>query len=60
MLADTYTLYLKSHNFHWKVTGPMFNTLHVLFEPQYTELMRPLVADQEAVVRTAREVFPGG
>lgn len=101
LLADTYTLYLKTHNFHWNVTGPMFNTLHLMFEQQYTELalavdaiaeriralglpapgsykqfaeltrireesgapeatemIRQLVADQEAVVRTAREVFP--
>lgn len=101
LLADTYTLYLKTHNFHWNVTGPLFNTLHLMFEQQYTELalavdliaeriralgvvapgsyarfgkltriteeqgspealdmVRQLVADQEAVVRTAREVFP--
>lgn len=38
LLADTYTLYLKTHNFHWNVTGPMFVTLHTLFEQQYTEL----------------------
>jgi len=38
LLADTYTLYLKTHNFHWNVTGPMFNTLHTMFETQYTEL----------------------
>jgi starvation-inducible DNA-binding protein len=37
LLADTYTLYLKTHNYHWNVTGPMFNTLHTLFETQYTE-----------------------
>lgn len=101
LLADTYTLYLKTHNFHWNVTGPMFNTLHTMFEQQYTELatavdeiaeriralgfpapgtygayarltsipeeegvpdaeamLRQLVEGQEAVVRTAREVFP--
>lgn len=101
LLADTYTLYLKTHNFHWNVTGPQFNTLHLMFETQYTELatavdeiaeriralgepapgsyaafsrlssikeaedvptaedmLRQLVADQEAVARTAREVFP--
>lgn len=101
LLADTYTLYLKTHNFHWNVTGPMFNTLHLMFEQQYTELaqavdliaeriralgfpapgsygqyaklssikeeegvpaanemIRQLVAGQEAVVRTARKVFP--
>jgi starvation-inducible DNA-binding protein len=38
LLADTYTLYLKTHYFHWNVTGPMFNTLHLMFETQYTEL----------------------
>ncbi|HYE50224.1 MAG TPA: Dps family protein [Azospirillaceae bacterium] len=38
LLADTYTLYLKTHNFHWNVTGPMFNTLHAMFMAQYTEL----------------------
>ncbi|MDY7104369.1 MAG: Dps family protein [Actinomycetota bacterium] len=38
LLADTYTLYLKTHNFHWNVTGPMFNTLHLMFEEEYTEL----------------------
>lgn len=38
LLADTYTLYLKTHNFHWNVTGPMFTTLHTMFELQYTEL----------------------
>ncbi|HET8728130.1 MAG TPA: Dps family protein [Alphaproteobacteria bacterium] len=101
LLADTYTLYLKTHNYHWNVTGPMFNTLHTMFEEQYTELaaavdeiaeriralgfpapgsyaayarlssikeeeglpdakemIRNLVSGQEAVVRTAREVFP--
>lgn len=38
LLADTYTLYLKTHYFHWNVTGPMFNTLHLMFEQQYMEL----------------------
>ncbi|MCP8899031.1 Dps family protein [Gilvimarinus xylanilyticus] len=38
VLADTYTLYLKTHNYHWNVTGPMFQTLHLMFENQYTEL----------------------
>src|SRR3990167_6043404 len=46
LLADTYTLYLKTHNFHWNVTGPMFNTLHLMFEGQYTELA--LAVDQIA------------
>ena len=101
LLADSYTLYLKTHNFHWNVTGPMFNTLHLMFEAQYnelalavdliaeriralgypapgtyrefakltsipeadgvpdaTEMIRQLVAGQEAVARTARSVFP--
>jgi starvation-inducible DNA-binding protein len=101
MLADTYSLYLKTHNFHWNVTGPMFQTLHLMFETQYTELalavdliaerirslgypapgtyseyaklssipettgvpkakemIRLLVEGQEAVVRTARSIFP--
>jgi starvation-inducible DNA-binding protein len=38
LLADTYTLYVKTHNFHWNVTGSLFNTLHQMFEQQYTEL----------------------
>ncbi len=38
LLADSYTLYLKTHNFHWNVTGPMFNTLHIMFEEHYIEL----------------------
>ncbi len=38
LLADTYTLYLKTHNYHWNVTGPMFQTLHVMFEQEYTEM----------------------
>ena len=102
LLADTYTLYLTTHNFHWNVTGPMFNTLHTMFMQQYTELwnavdpiaerirslghyapgsyaqfgkltslpdvpvtppkasemIRTLVEGNEAVARTARELFP--
>lgn len=38
LLADSYTLYLKTHNFHWNVTGPMFQTLHLMFETHYNEL----------------------
>jgi starvation-inducible DNA-binding protein len=38
LLADSYTLYLKTHNYHWNVTGPQFNSLHLMFEEQYTEL----------------------
>lgn len=101
LLADSYTLYLKTHNYHWNVEGPMFNTLHLMFEQQYTELAQAvdiiaeriralgepapgscaafaklssideeedvptaeemienLVKGQEAVVRTARSIFP--
>lgn len=42
LLADTYTLYLKTHSFHWNVTGPQFNTLHQMFMVQYTELWQAL------------------
>lgn len=42
LLADTYTLYLKTHNFHWNVEGPMFNTLHLMFMEQYTEMWQAL------------------
>ncbi|MCI4679889.1 DNA starvation/stationary phase protection protein [Rhodoblastus acidophilus] len=101
LLADSYTLYLMTHNFHWNVTGPMFNTLHLMFMGQYTEqwnaldliaeriralgfpapgtykefvklasvkevegvpkaldMIRHLVAAQEATARTARDLFP--
>ena len=102
LLADTYTLYLKTHNFHWNVTGLMFNTLHLMFEQEYNELalaidliaerirslgfpapgtyfefsklssikeepgmvpeaeemIRLLVEGNEAVIRTARGIFP--
>ncbi len=102
LLADTYTLYLKTHNFHWNVTGPMFNTLHLMFEQEYNELalavdliaeriralgfpapgsysefsklssvkeapvvvpaaeemIKLLVEGNEAVIRTARSIFP--
>jgi starvation-inducible DNA-binding protein len=101
LLADSFTLYLKTHNFHWNVTGPMFNTLHVMFMDQYTEewnaldmiaeriralgvaapgtfrefgkltvikegegvpnateMIKQLVAGQEAVTKTARSLFP--
>ena len=49
LLADSYTLYLKTHNFHWNVTGPMFNTLHVMFMDQYTELWTALDAIAERI-----------
>ncbi|MDX9993988.1 MAG: Dps family protein [Rhodocyclaceae bacterium] len=101
LLADSYTLYLMTHNFHWNVTGPQFNALHTMFMAQYTEqwnaldiiaeriralghpapgtykefvklasikevdgvpkaeeMLRLLVAAQEATARTARELFP--
>ena len=101
LLADSYSLYLKTHGFHWNVTGPMFNTLHLMFMDQYTELwnaldliaeriralghpapasysqfvklssiaeetgtpaaedmIKQLIAGQEAIVRTARKLFP--
>ena len=101
LLADSYTLYLQTHNFHWNVKGPMFQTLHLMFEQQYTELalavdliaeriralgfpapgtysefaelssikevggvpaaqkmIEILIDGQEAIVRTARSVFP--
>jgi starvation-inducible DNA-binding protein len=57
-LADSYTLYLKTHNFHWNVTGPMFQTLHVMFESQYTELA--LAIDQIAERIRALGVFAPG
>lgn len=49
LLADTYTLYLKSHAFHWNVEGPMFNTLHLMFMEQYTELWNALDAIAERI-----------
>lgn len=48
-LADSYTLYLKTHNFHWNITGPMFNSLHVMFEGQYTEAWTALDAVAERI-----------
>jgi starvation-inducible DNA-binding protein len=58
LLADTYTLYLTTHNFHWNVTGPMFQTLHLMFETQYTELA--LAVDQIAErIRSLGAPAPG-
>lgn len=58
LLADTYTLYLTTHNFHWNVVGPMFNTLHAMFEQQYTELWNAV--DQIAErIRALGHVAPG-
>jgi starvation-inducible DNA-binding protein len=49
VLADTYTPYLKTHNFHWNVTGPMFQTLHLMFEQHYTELAAAVDAVAERI-----------
>lgn len=49
LLSDTYTVYLKTHNFHWNVTGPMFNTLHLMFETQYNELALAVDAIAERI-----------
>jgi len=58
LLADSYTLYLKTHNFHWNVTGPLFNTLHLMFEQEYTELATAvdLIAER---IRALGEFAPG-
>ncbi len=58
LLADTYTLYLKTHNFHWNVTGPMFQSLHTLFEQEYTELAIA-VDDIAERIRTLGYPAPG-
>ncbi len=58
LLADSYTLYLKTHNFHWNVTGPMFSTLHTLFETQYTELATAVDEIAERI-RTLGVAAPG-
>jgi starvation-inducible DNA-binding protein len=58
LLADSYTLYLKTHNYHWNVTGPQFTSLHTLFETQYTELALAvdLIAER---IRALGERAPG-
>ncbi|MBK8870261.1 MAG: DNA starvation/stationary phase protection protein [Elusimicrobia bacterium] len=58
LLADTYTLYLKTHNFHWNVTGPMFQTLHLMFETHYNEmaLAVDLIAER---IRALEQHAPG-
>ena len=58
LLADTYTLYLKTHNYHWNVTGPMFQTLHLMFETHYNELALAvdLIAER---IRALGHVAPG-
>jgi len=58
LLADTYTLYLKTHNFHWNVTGPQFNSLHLMFEAQYTELAMAVDVIAERI-RALGEPAPG-
>lgn len=58
LLADTYTLYLKTHYFHWNVTGPLFNSLHLMFETQYTELAIA-VDDIAERIRALDEYAPG-
>ena len=58
LLADTYTLYLKTHNFHWNVTGPRFRDLHLMFEEQYTELATA-VDDIAERIRTLGAPAPG-
>ena len=58
LLADTYTLYLKTHNYHWNVTGPMFQTLHLMFETHYTELA-VAVDDIAERIRALGERAPG-
>ena len=58
LLADSYTLYLKTHNYHWNVTGPLFNTLHLMFEQQYTELATAVDEIAERI-RALGEPAPG-
>src|ERR1700741_489942 len=58
LLADTYSLYLKTHSFHWNVTGPHFNSLHTMFQTQYNELW--LAADEIAERIRVLDVFPPG
>ncbi len=58
LLADTFTLYLKTHNFHWNVTGKMFRTLHTMFEEQYSELWKA-TDDIAERIRALGHVAPG-
>lgn len=58
LLADSYTLYLQTHNFHWNVTGPQFRELHLLFEEHYTELA-VAVDDIAERIRTLGDIAPG-
>ncbi|MBS3786214.1 MAG: DNA starvation/stationary phase protection protein [Gammaproteobacteria bacterium] len=58
VLADSYSVYLKTHNFHWNVTGPMFNSLHMMFEEHYTELATAVDEIAERI-RALGEPAPG-
>ncbi|MGW8138228.1 Dps family protein (plasmid) [Sphingomonas zeae] len=58
LLADTYTLYLTTHNFHWNISGPMFNSLHAMFMAQYTELWNAVDPIAERI-RSLGEPAPG-
>ena len=58
LLADSYTLYLQTHNFHWNVTGPYFNQLHLMFEDQYTELATAVDEIAERI-RSLDVIAPG-
>lgn len=58
LLADSYVLFLKTHNYHWNVTGPMFNSLHMMFEQQYTELFTAVDEIAERI-RSLGEFAPG-
>ena len=58
LLADTYVVYLKTHNFHWNVTGPMFNSLHAMFMAQYTELWNAVDPIAERI-RSLGHAAPG-
>ena len=58
VLADSYSLYIKTHNYHWNVTGPMFNTLHLMFEEQYTELATAVDEIAERI-RALGHIAPG-
>ncbi|MBV7433656.1 DNA starvation/stationary phase protection protein [Cardiobacteriaceae bacterium TAE3-ERU3] len=58
VLADSYSLYIKTHNYHWNVTGPMFNTLHLMFEEQYTELAGAVDEIAERI-RALGHIAPG-
>jgi starvation-inducible DNA-binding protein len=58
LLADTYTLYLKTHNYHWNVTGPLFRSLHLMFEEEYTE-MWAAVDDIAERIRSLGAPAPG-